>query len=215
MSSLYIKDLPRFQLESAMKDDILSSLRNIRNLKWKKQWSVLVLRYFLLMGNIAYIAKFPLLLTKQFGASPILIGCSYAYMKAMSFISKYLISQYNHQINVKISHMRTYFASYFVFMLFMCFAKRYDYYLLGVTLYVLCDIYIESKWQIMYKGSTDDSNDIERATETVTFLCKIITPVLIGISCDKFNHNVVRVFCCSSTAVALIISYYVPKENND
>lgn len=203
------------KLQSKMKEDFVESIKNFTKITWKKQWSVLTMKYLLVMGYLSYTTKFPLLLNVQFRATPLMIGCVHAYIRLVSQISEHLINGYEHYPNADVSHLPKYLASHFLFTMIMCYTVSYEYYYTAVGLYVLCEIYIRRKWYCLYKNVRDENNKIEKSTKDIEFLSHFITPVIVGICCDLFGHNTIRGFASISTGLAFIISYFVPKVNND
>lgn len=213
VSSVYIPDTPGVKLGSNMKLDFLNWFHNFRRITWKKQWSVLIIKFLLVMGYVTYTTKFPMLLNIQFHATSIMIGFVHAYIKASYLISEHLFNEYEYHPNVSASHLPKYLASYFMFILIMCYTMTYEYYYMALGLYVLCEIYIRRKWYSLCLHVRDENNDIDESTYQMEFLSNLITPLLIGVACDYFGYKAVRAVTSFAAGTALILSYCVPKRS--
>lgn len=100
-------------------------------------------------------------------------------------------------------------------MLIICFSPKYDWFLVAVSLFILCEVYIDRRWDIMTENVTDESNDIKLSSKTVGFACSVITPTICGYCCDIFDYQAVRAFGLVPLGAAMVLSHYVPKEKLD
>lgn len=215
MLCLSLPTLPSRNHENDLSSDIIFGINNLCNIEWHKQWTVLALKFCTAGAHSAYFGKIQLILLMQFGASPFMIGCMQAYIKMVTFLSKYLIMQRDFYPNTYTINMPMHFASYFVFMVIVCWISSFEYYMLALSLIIFCEVIIQHKWTVIYENVRSRKNDVVRAGKDVEFISDIVTPTIIGIYCDKYTYNAATFFSTMFLLIALFISYYVPKQKTD
>lgn len=189
-------------------------LVNLKKVQWSSQWNVLTLESLTMMSITSFFSKISLLLRLQFGATPFMIGCTFAYQNILTFTIGPLLENYLQLQGTPIRCFQTHLICVIIFISVALFVHVYEYYLLAIIVPMLTmQSCLKNVMMVLY----DQTDTLSGAGDLAATASSAFTSIVLGICCDLYAQQAVRAFTITPLVLALILSTLykeaAPKED--
>nr|XP_022919323.1 major facilitator superfamily domain-containing protein 9-like [Onthophagus taurus] len=201
----FLPSTPEKDSKISLKNIIYETFQPLSNIQLK---NIFLLRFLITFGLTVFFTKFPVLLKVHYLSSHSQVGWTIAYQNFVLLLCSFSLKIFEKKLTVKNFHkLRRFLSVLAISSTAICFAPTYEMYLIGFVFMALSKVLVDSAWK-----EIEDNFKIDNLVgdlKTVNTLSSVIAPVILGVLCDIYLQNAVKMLTIIPLVIASVLgSYY-------